>query len=87
MSPAQFGTVTFLGSRIGHRKLRRSSYNGNVFLNNFHIGPGAGAGSLAGCRRAGALGLMMIADAGPAAVRHSVRERIGRRPVCGDISV
>ena len=40
-----FGSVTFAGSRTA--TVNYDVLNGNVFLNNFHVGPGAGAGSLA----------------------------------------
>jgi hypothetical protein len=38
-----FGTVTFLGSRSA--TVNYDVANGKVFLNNFHLGPGAGLGS------------------------------------------
>jgi hypothetical protein len=40
-----FGTVTFTGTR--QATVNYDYVNGDVFLNNFHLGPGAGAGSLA----------------------------------------
>jgi PEP-CTERM motif len=41
-----FGSVTFLGSRSA--TVNYDVANGKVFLNNFHLGPGAAAGSLVG---------------------------------------
>jgi hypothetical protein len=40
-----FGTVTFTGTR--QATVNYDYANGDVFLNNFHIGPGSGAASLA----------------------------------------
>jgi hypothetical protein len=40
-----FGTVTFSGSRTA--TVNYDVTNGDVFLSNFHIGPGTGAGALA----------------------------------------
>jgi hypothetical protein len=40
-----FGTVTFLGGRSA--TVNYDALNGNVFLNNFHLGSGSGAGSMA----------------------------------------
>ena len=60
-----FGTVTFLGSRTA--TVNYDYLNGNVFLNNFQNG--AGAGIAGGFRRAGALWPGDDdTDAGPAVV-------------------
>jgi hypothetical protein len=62
-----FGTVTFTGAR--QATVNYDYANGDVFLNNFHIGPGSGAGSLANATvpepsslllMTLALGLMMV---------------------------
>jgi hypothetical protein len=39
-----FGSVTFLGNRIA--TVNYDTANGDVFLSNFHLGPGAGAGAV-----------------------------------------
>ena len=74
-----FGTVTFLGSRTA--TVNYDYVNGDVFLNNFHIGPGAGTGSLASSAVPEPSGLvMMTLTLGLLLCSHSVRERIGSRP-------
>ena len=79
-----FGTVTFLGSRTA--TVNYDYVNGNVFLNNFQRRSGCRVAG--GYRRAGALWPGDDdTDAGPAVVLIYVRERNGRRPVSGDISV
>ncbi len=53
-----FGTVTFLGSRTA--TVNYDVFNGNVFLNNFQNGAGAGTGSLAGLAVPEPSGLLML---------------------------
>ncbi len=71
--------VTFLGTTIAD--VNYDNLNGNVFLDNFRIGPAAGTGSLAA---AGAVpepsGLAMIVALGLLLCSHSVRARNGNRP-------
>ena len=70
-----FGTVTFLGSRTA--TVNYDYVNGNVFLNNFQSG--AGAGSLAGSAVPEPSGLaMMTLTLGLLLCSHSVRERNGQ---------
>jgi hypothetical protein len=71
-----FGTVTFLGSRTA--TVNYDYVNGNVFLNNFQNG--AGAGSLAGAAVPEPTGLMMIVTLGLLLCSLSVREQNGSRP-------
>ena len=54
-----FGSVNFLGSR--RADVHYDYVNGDVFLNNFRIGPGAGAGSLASSTVPEPSGLMLMA--------------------------
>ena len=71
-----FGTVTFLGSRTA--TVNYDYVNGDVFLNNFQNG--AGAGSLATAAVPEPSGLAMIVTLGLLLCSHSVRERNGSRP-------
>lgn len=54
----EFGTVTFLGNTTA--TVNYDVFNGNVFLNNFQNGAGAGTGSLAGTTVPEPSGLLMM---------------------------
>jgi hypothetical protein len=56
-----FGAVTFTGTR--QATVNYDYANGDVFLNNFHIGPGSGAGSLASSAVPEPSSLMLMAVA------------------------
>jgi hypothetical protein len=74
-----FGAVTFVGNRTA--TVNYDVFNGNVFLNNFHIGPGSGAGSMAGSAVPEPTSLMLIALA--ACLLLFVNSRADRRtPRC-----
>jgi hypothetical protein len=59
LAAGAFGTITFLGSRTA--TVNYDTTNGDVFLNNFHTGSGAGAGDLASSAVPEPSRLMLIA--------------------------
>jgi hypothetical protein len=78
-----FGAVTFSGSRTA--TVNYDVANGNVFLSNFHLGPGAGAGSVAGAAVPEPTNLILMPLA--MCLLLLVHNRFGRLPGgCGELS-
>jgi hypothetical protein len=78
-----FGSVTFLGSRTA--TVNYDVSNGDVFLSNFHLGSGAGAGNLANSAVPEPSSLMLIALAASLLYSLTLVSTGGQR-VAGDIS-